>query len=222
MICFTFVLLNIFIAILENAYSKIKEREVGSNVFSSSILETIFSCVIQSIKKILNQRRQQVSEQKQESHYKDLAFYMFQRIDTGLDYEEDPEIWANKYSEHVLGEKAKRAELKNPLDELFINRKNNELEGGIFKFTSQKLIQEERQRRIRYWNYLRVGYQHLTTQEKKIQSKTDKIVSICDMKRIEIDNKKSACDGDFLEVQKLEQKLEKLRTRVKELIEEVE
>jgi hypothetical protein len=222
MICNTFVVLNIFVSILEVAYARVKKKHVGGSIIGSSLIQTIFSCVIQSIKKILSQRRQQIKEDKQDSHYKDLAFYMFQRIDTGLDYEDDPEIWANKYSEHILGEKAKRAEIKNPLDELFITRKNNELEGGIFKFTSQKLIQEERVRRIRYWNYLRVGYQHLSVQDKKIQSRTEKIVSQCDMKRYEIDSKKSACDEDFIQVQQLEHKLERLRKRVKELSDEVE
>lgn len=170
LLMFVFVLLNIFVAILERAYSIVKretEEERDSPVKFIEIL--IEMCV----RKLRTQR--DLREYDNEEMVNIMPEEVFVKLDTGLDGELEPDSWALRFSEHILMEKAKRSQVKSRLDIFYKRRKVKEMEGKGFLIGSSAR-RAEKKSRLQLWNYMRVGYQSLRVQEKEILQETKALV----------------------------------------------
>lgn len=169
MVFFTFILLNIFIAILERAYTRVKES-IGEDEQKTNYLESLLIFFVSKIKKLLN-RKEQV--RKQDEDNKELAISVFHRIPAGDEEEDDPKAWAISKSEEILLERHKRIEIKAPLDVIFGKRKQREIDGRSLFFGGNDDPEAEMRARLDYWEYLRVGYLTYLNHENKVKNRTE-------------------------------------------------
>jgi hypothetical protein len=171
LLLFVFVLLNIFIAILERAYSRVKvlnEEERSSPVKFIRVL--IEFC----IKRLRNNQDAREHEDNINAPAV-LPEEVFVKMDIGLDGETDVESWAMRFAEHILMEKSKRAQAKSRLDILYKRRKAKDGEGKGHLISTTARTAEKRARQ-QFWNYLRIGFQRLKTQEIQIQRETKRAI----------------------------------------------
>eukprot|EP00359_Climacostomum_virens_P003536 CAMPEP_0204911568 /NCGR_PEP_ID=MMETSP1397-20131031/9877_1 /ASSEMBLY_ACC=CAM_ASM_000891 /TAXON_ID=49980 /ORGANISM="Climacostomum Climacostomum virens, Strain Stock W-24" /LENGTH=1318 /DNA_ID=CAMNT_0052082157 /DNA_START=2525 /DNA_END=6481 /DNA_ORIENTATION=- len=171
LLLFVFVLLNIFIAILERAYSRVKqesEEERESPVKFITVL--IEFCV-----RRMRQHKEQVDHDLDERTVVIRPEEVFVKMDIGIDGEPDVESWSMRFAEHILMERSKRTQVKSKLDILFKRRKAKDLEGKGFLITSSAR-NAEKKARLNYWNYLRYGFQSLHSQELVIKREAESII----------------------------------------------
>jgi hypothetical protein len=172
MLFFSFILLNIFIAILERSYTKVKET-LGPEENNITVFESLVIFIMSSIRKALNRSK---NSQEHQKDIKELAVCVFNRIENVSEEEEDPVSWAIKQTEEILLERQKRAEIKAPLDSIFRMRKLNVIEGGNFFFEQSDDLIKEFETRLDYWDYLRIGYLSFQSHEQKIRIKTEELI----------------------------------------------
>jgi hypothetical protein len=169
LVLFVFIILNIFIAILKRSYSIVKqsnEERTSPVKFFTVLIELCF-----------RRMRSQPDDRDYENEEQQLVMpeEVFAKLDNGLDGEHDPESWALRFSEHILMERAKRYQAKHRLDILYKRRKTKEMQGkGSLVNSSAR--RAEKQSRMEYWNYMRVGYLSLKAQEKLIKRETRDLV----------------------------------------------
>lgn len=214
MIFFSFILLNIFIAILERAYTKVKET-LGPEENNVTVFESLIIFIISSIKKVVEKEKHAQEHQKD---IKELAICVFNRIESVGEEEEDPVSWAIKQTEEILLERQKRAEIKAPLDSIFRMRKLNVIEGGAFFFEKKTDLIKEFETRLDYWDYLRIGYLSFQAHEQRIRIKTEEIIKknetlLKEYREIEYEK-----DEIMLDIQPVEVMLMKLKRDNEELI----
>lgn len=220
MIFFSFILLNIFIAILERAYTKVKET-LGPEEHNITVFESLVIFIVSSLKKITEKEKHSQEHQKD---VKELAICVFNRIESVNEEEEDPVSWAIKQTEEILLERQKRAEIKAPLDSVFRIRKLNVIEGGSFFFEKKNDLIQEFETRLDYWDYLRIGYLSFQSHEQKIRIKTEEIIKknetlFKEYKEIEQEKEEIMMDIQPVEVtlMKLKRDNEELLKKNKEL-----
>ena len=144
-------------------------------------------------------------------HTADHARFVFQRLETGLVPEENPEIWGHNLSDNILMERSKRREFYESLHKLFRIRKQNELDGSIFIQIKPEAIEDEMKARLNYWNYLRIGLQEITKHEKQIIRASQRQQDQIKIRREELDNRRMAQEDKILKTYSLERRLNKLR-----------
>ena len=86
MLFFTFILLNIFIAILERAYTKVKNNS-GEDANTITIFESLIMFFISKLRRIL---KKAPHEQDHQKDIKELAICVFNRIESGMEEDDDP------------------------------------------------------------------------------------------------------------------------------------
>jgi hypothetical protein len=208
MILFLFVLFNIFIAILEHAYENVKKITQTMGEKRPGLIESLAS-VFFNLKKLFERNSKHKKDNKE--YTPDLARFVFQRIETGLVPEEDPEIWGVKQSDMILMERSKRRETYESLHKLFRIRKQKELDGNIFIQIKPEAIDDEMKARLNYWNYLRIGLQEITKHEKQIIRASQRQQVEITKRREELDNRRMAQEDIILKTYSLEHRLNKLR-----------
>jgi hypothetical protein len=171
LLLFVFIMLNIFIAILERSYSIVKQNNEEERSSPVKFLTVLIEFCFRRLRSQPDDR-----DYEQEEHQHILPEEVFVKLDNGLDGEVDPESWALRFSEHILMERAKRSQAKNQHDILYKRRKNREMQGKAFTI-SNSARRAEKKLRLQFWNYLRVGYQSLKAQEKLIKRETRDLVS---------------------------------------------
>jgi hypothetical protein len=220
MLFFSFILLNIFIAILERAYTKVKET-LGPEENNITVIESLIIFILSSIRNVFDRSKHVQEHQKD---IKELAVCVFNRIENVSEEEEDPVTWAIKQTEEILLERQKRAEIKAPLDSIFRMRKLNVIEGGNFFFEQDDDLIKEFETRLDYWDYLRIGYLSFQSHEQKIRIRTEELVKknetlFKEYKEIEQEKEEIMMDIQPIEVtlMKLKRDNEELARRNKEL-----
>jgi hypothetical protein len=213
MLFFTFILLNIFIAILERAYTKVK-LDTGNEEANVTVFQSLLIFIINSFKNIIKKNK---TEQEHQKDIKELAICVFNRIESGVEEEEDPVSWAIKQTEEILLERQKRSEIKAPLDAIFRMRKQNVIEGGNFFFEKDDDLLKEFQTRIDYWDYLRIGFLSFQTQEQRIRLKTEEMIKKNNTLYEEFKDIEAAKEDIILDIQPFEQQLLKLKKENDEL-----
>lgn len=213
MLFFTFILLNIFIAILERAYTKVK-MDTGNEEANVTVFQSLLIFIINSFKNIIKKNK---TEQEHQKDIKELAICVFNRIESGVEEEEDPVSWAIKQTEEILLERQKRSEIKAPLDAIFRMRKQNVIEGGNFFFEKDDDLLKEFQTRIDYWDYLRIGFLSFQTQEQRIRLKTEEMIKKNNTLYEEYKDIEAAKEDIILDIQPFEQQLLKLKKENDEL-----
>lgn len=208
MILFLFVLFNIFIAILEHAYNNVKEITQTMGEKRPGLIESLAS-IFFNIKKLFERHSKHKSTKNEFTP--DLARFVFQRLETGLEPEEDPEIWGVKLSDQILMERSKRRETYENLHKLFRIRKQKELDGNIFIQIKPEAIEDEMTARLNYWNYLRIGLQEITKHEKQIIRASQRQQVEILKRREELDRRRIAQEDKILKTYSLERRLNKLR-----------
>ena len=220
MITFVFILLNIFIAILERAYTKVK-RSTADEPQNVTVFESLLIFLKSVIKKAMNKSPHEHEHLKD---VKELAICVFNRIEAGIDEDEDPVSWATRQSEEILLERQKRMEIKAPLDAIFRMRKQRVIEGTIKSSDKPEEIYMEFEARIDYWDYLRYGFLKFQSQEQKIRLKTEELIkknqtTFEDFKEVESEKDLIINEIHPLEKQlmKIKKENEELRERLKKL-----
>lgn len=220
MLIFVFVLLNIFIAILERSYTQVKqeasEEEIENNV---TIIESLIIFLASKIRKLITRAQH---EQEHQKDIKDLAVCVFNRIDMGIDDEDDPHTWALKQTEEILLERQKRLEIKEPLESVFRIRKQNVIEGGNFFFEKQNDIDKEFEARIDYWDYLRIGFISFQTQEQKIKLKIEELTKSNKLAYDEYKEIENEKEKIMLDIQPIEISIMKIKKENEELRKQIE
>jgi hypothetical protein len=163
---FVFVLLNIFTAILERAYSRVKQESDGERTSPINFISVLIEFCVRKIKGVQAQQAF-IEDDKTDI----LPEEVFVKMDNGLDGEPEAETWAVRFSEHILMERSKRAQVRAKLDILFKRRKTMESEGKAF-LVSRAAVKAEMRARLKLWNYLKVGFLSLSVQEKLIVRQT--------------------------------------------------
>lgn len=186
MLMFIFVLLNIFIAILERAYSRVKQ---SSDEERTSPVKFI-NILIEFCVKRMRSQRDTIDYDHEDTTSTIKPEEVFVRMDIGLDGESDAESWSMRFAEHVLMEKSKRNQVKSRLDILYKRRKAKDLEGKGY-MVSASARRAEKRSRLHYWNYLRYGLQTLKAHEQLIKREVSSTV---------VSNKR--CYEKYLEVQR--------------------
>ena len=212
MVFFTFILLNIFIAILERAYTKVKET-MGDEMERKNYLEALFVFLVKKIQGISKDENSFEEEDK-----KEIAQAVFNRLEVGTQEGEDPKTWGLRVSEEVLLERSKRNILKNQLDSVFKRRMQKEIERGVPSTENPKKLIKEFKARLDYWDYLRLANLTYKSHEQKIKRKTEQVVQQNFKVYEEFKVLEQSKDQKLYEVAPLEQELEFLKSQNQELL----
>ena len=156
---------------------------------------------------------------------KELAICVFNRIDTGIDEEDDPYSWATKQTEEILLERQKRSEIKMPLDALFKVRKQNMVEGESGFSISEKELYREFEARIDYWDYLRIGFLSFQAHEQRIRLKTEECIkknSTFNEEYQEVERRKDDIMREIRPIEVLLMKIKKENEEIRNKLDELE
>lgn len=192
MIFFVFVILNIFVVILERAYAF--TRNAKTSKVDISLWKSLRKC-------LLNWRKQpKSSASKPPILLKDTSY---QVLTVGSEPFTSVEQWANLCAEQIISEKLDRQRL---CEDINVNS----------KCKSQKkrtqLIQSkvESSYRLKYWMYMRDAYQLQKQQEAQAISDKDKIVSKAREKEIEMERRTDSNRELIHRVAECEKEVERL------------
>lgn len=209
---FVFVLLNIFVAILERAYSIVKQEDEDERESPVKFLEVLVEICVKRL--LVPKDRRQYDHETQAQIMPEEVFV---KMDTGLDGEMDSDSWALRFSEHILFEKSKRSQIRSRLFILYKQRKRREMEGRGFMI-NQAARRAEKKNRLQYWEYLRIGYQSNRTQMKSIIREARSLVDQSTRSYSDFESQQKEIEGLIEEIEKVERRLLKLnRIEEKEL-----
>ena len=164
---FTFVLLNIFIAILEKAYSIAKEKAASDDEYQVTIIQALWTFCLRICRKKPN------LVEKNPEHFREYTDFGFHRMTSGLNDIVTEEEWGTMYAEQIMLERNRRREMQLDLEDATRERKMEEMYRP--SLTGSRMKGRELQTRLQYWMYLRAGYRHFQSQEAKIYKRIEKI-----------------------------------------------
>lgn len=203
---FTFVLLNIFIAILEKAYSIAKEKAAAGVDYQVTALQAILSFCLHLL------RKKPAALSRNADRFRELTDFGFNRMTSGLNDVVTEDEWGSLYAEQILFERSRRREMQMDLEDATKERKMEETYHP--SLLGSRMKGRELQTRLQYWMYLRAGYQHFQTQEAKIFKRIEKTRETQVEREHEAALQTSANSSLSADIKSLEQELEAVTERL--------
>ena len=152
MVFFVFVILNIFIAILERAYTHVTDSMRRNRTMKVSLWK--------SLKLLCRRKACAKSAEKQSKRVKLAPNLAYKLLNLTVQRCERPETWANDAASQILAERMERTRIVNEIS--LISKESSER-----KKAKQTQSSVEFQYRRRYWDYLRNAYKQVSEQSKE-------------------------------------------------------
>jgi len=212
---FTFVLLNIFIAILEKAYSIAKEKAALDPEYQVTVLQALWSFCLRLL------RKKPPTAANNQERFREMSDFGFNRMTSGLNDVVTEDEWGSMYAEQILFERTRRNEMQLDLEDATKERKQEEMYKP--SILGSRMKGRELLTRLQYWMYLRAGYRHFQTQEGRIFRRMEKTREAQVQREQEVAQNTAANSALSAEIKNLEQELEAITDRLtatEELIEQ--